>query len=283
MTAGIGQADRIPVEARQYDPFPFGIGFASWTLSKEPVMFGFDPVYIIILVFSMLLSGGAALLVKLQFSRGQKIAIRSGLTGHEVAERILRDAGITNVTVHEHQGFLSDHYNPMDRTLHLSPEVYNGTDAAAAGVAAHEVGHAIQHAHGYFPMWIRSALVPLANIGSMLGPWLVIIGIFMGSADQLAKGHPGWASWLAIGGVALFGMAAAFSLVTVPVEFNASARARDRLVALGITSPGAEDAAVRGVLTAAGLTYVAAAVTALIQLIYWAWRAGLIGGGRRDD
>lgn len=246
-------------------------------------MFGFDPVYLIILVAGMALSGGAALLVRLQFARGKKVPIRSGLTGREVAERILRDAGISNVTVSEHQGFLSDHYNPVDRSLHLSPDVFHGTDAAAAGVAAHEVGHAIQHAHGYFPMWIRSALVPMANLGSMLGPWLVIIGIFMGSADQMLKGQPGLAAWLAIGGVALFGAAAAFSLVTVPVEFNASARARDRLVALGITAPGAEDAAVRGVLTAAGLTYVAAAVTALMQLIYWAWRAGLIGGGRRDD
>lgn len=246
------------------------------------MMFGFDPIYIGILVVGMVLSGGAALLVKLQFARGQKIAIRSGMTGREVAERILQDAGITNVTVNEHQGFLSDHYNPMDRSLHLSPDVYNGRDAAAAGVAAHEVGHAIQHARGYFPMWIRSFLVPMANIGSMLGPWLVIIGIFMGSADQMLKGQPGLAAWLAIGGVALFGMAAAFSLVTVPVEFNASSRARDRLVALGITAPGAEDAAVRGVLTAAGLTYVAAAVVALMQLVYWAWRAGLLGGGRRD-
>ena len=246
-------------------------------------MFGFDPIYIGILIVGMVLSGGASLLVRIQFSRGNKIAIRSGLTGREVAERILRDADVRDVTVHEHQGFLSDHYNPMAKTLNLSPEVFNGTTAASAGIAAHEVGHAIQHARGYAPMWLRSVLVPVANIGSMLGPWLVIIGIFMGAAAQATAGIHGAGYWLAVGGVMLFGAAAAFTLVTVPVEFNASGRARERLTALGITQPGEEDSAVRGVLTAAGLTYVAAALTAILQLLYWAWRAGLIGGGRRDD
>lgn len=247
------------------------------------MFFGFDPIYMIILVAGMALSGGAALLVKLQFSRGQKISIRSGLTGREVAERILRDADIHDVTVHEHQGVLSDHYNPMNKTLHLSPDVYNGTNASAAGVAAHEVGHAIQHARGYAPMWMRSVLVPVANIGSMMGPLLVTIGIVMGCAQQATSGDHGFAYALAIGGVILFGAAAAFTLVTVPVEFDASSRAKNRLVALGITQSGEEDNAVRGVLTAAGLTYVAAAVVAIVQLLYWAWRAGLIGGGNRRD
>ncbi len=240
-----------------------------------------DPTYLIIMVVGMALSGLAALLVKMQFARAQKIAIASGLTGREVAARVLRDADITDVEIVEHPGFLSDHYNPMTKTLALSPEVYNGITAAAAGIAAHEVGHAIQHARGYAPMWVRSALVPVANIGNMIGPWLVIIGAGLGAAHQAAHGG-GLGYTLALAGVALFGTATAFSLVTVPVEFNASARARERLVALGITQPGEEDHAVRGVLLAAGMTYIAGAGIALMNLLYWAAQAGLLGG-RRDD
>jgi uncharacterized protein len=235
-----------------------------------------------ILIGSMLLSGGAALLVKMQFSRGQRIAIASGLTGREVAERILRDADISDVTVVEHQGFLSDHYNPMTKTLALSPDVYNGISASSAGVAAHEVGHAIQHARAYSPLWMRSVLVPVANIGSMLGPWIVIAGAMMGAAQQAAAGKGGLALTIGLVGVALFGAATLFTLVTVPVEFNASSRAKDRLIALGITRTGEEDNAVRGVLMAAGLTYVAAAVTSIAWLIYYLMQLGLLGG-RRDD
>ncbi|HEX3133338.1 MAG TPA: zinc metallopeptidase [Planctomycetota bacterium] len=234
-----------------------------------------------ILIGSMLLSGAASLLVRMQFSRGQRIAIASGLTGREVAERILKDADISDVKVVEHQGFLSDHYNPMSKTLALSPEVYNGISAAFAGVAAHEVGHAIQHARAYGPLWMRSILVPVANIGSMLGPWIVIAGAAMGAAQQAAAGKQGLALTVGMIGVALFGAATLFTLVTVPVEFNASSRAKERLVALGITRPGAEDNAVRGVLTAAGLTYVAAAITSIAWLVYYLMQLGLLG--RRDD
>ena len=123
-------------------------------------------------------------------------------------------------------------------------------------------------------MWARSLILPVANIGSMLAPWMIMIGIFMGAAEGF--GHN-----LAMVGVVLFAAATAFTLVTVPVEFNASSRAKERLIALGITRPGPESDAVRGVLLAAGLTYVAAAITAMLELLYWAYRAGLIGG-RRD-
>ena len=236
--------------------------------------------YWLILGISAALSGLAALLVRTQFSRGQAVALSSGLTGCEVAQRVLDDAGIRDVSIEEHQGFLSDHYNPATKTLALSPEVYSGITAASAGVAAHEVGHAIQHARGYAPMWLRSALVPVANLGQGLGPLLVMIGAGMGIAAH-GVGH-GLGYDIAIVGLALFVGAMCFTVITVPVEFNASARARERLVALGITRPGPEDDVVRGVLFAAGLTYVAAAVTSILWVLYYAMQLGLLGGSDRD-
>src|SRR3954469_22907226 len=135
--------------------------------------YGYDPLLLLIGLIAGLLSLGTAGLVKLQFARGRRVPIARGMRGVDVARRILQDAGIDGVEIREHQGFLSDHYNPMNRTLALSPDVYHGTDAAAAGVAAHEVGHAIQHARGYTPLWLRSAIVPVANLGSMLGPMVI--------------------------------------------------------------------------------------------------------------
>lgn len=236
----------------------------------------FDPIYMGILVVSLVLSGIVSLMVKTRFKAGQKVSIYSGLTGADVAKAILADAGITDVRVQETHGFLADHYNPLDKTLNLSKEVYHGTNASAAGVAAHEVGHAIQHAENYFPMWLRSFLVPVANLGSNLGPWLVIIGIILMAAYSQTLGQN-----LAIVGVVLFGAATLFTLVTVPVEFDASARAKKILARLSIIQQGREYNAVSGVLFAAGLTYVAAAITSLMQLLYWAHKAGLLGG--RDD
>ena len=236
----------------------------------------FDPVLLLILIVGGLLSAGAAVMVRSRFALAQKVPMRSGIRGVDVAKEILRAEDIYDVEVVETQGFLSDHYNPTNKHLALSPDVYHGQTAAAAGVAAHEVGHAIQHARGYAPMWFRSLIVPVANIGSMLGPYIVMAGIAM-----MYLGHV-LGQQVAIGGVILFGVATLFTLVTVPVEFDASARAKAALQNLGITRSNEEDRAVRSVLTAAGLTYVAAAIGALMQLLYWAWRAGLIGGNRRD-
>ena len=235
----------------------------------------FDPLYMSILLVTLVLSGNVSMLVKSRFAAGQKVRITSGLTGADVAKAILMDAGITDVKVLVHQGFLSDHYNPLNKTLNLSKEVYYGQNASAAGVAAHEVGHAIQHAQGYFPLWLRSFIVPAANIGSNLGPWLVILGIILMSAGR-ALGYS-----LAIVGVLLFAIATFFTLVTVPVEFDASSRAKKSLARMDIVAQGREYNTVSGVLFAAGLTYVAAAVSSILQLLYWAYRAGLIGG-RRD-
>ena len=236
----------------------------------------FDPLYMAILVVALGLSGIVSFIVNARFKAEQKVSIYSGLTGAEIAKAILADAGITDVRVQETHGFLSDHYNPLDKTLNLSKEVFHGCNASAAGVAAHEVGHAIQHAENYFPMWLRSFLVPVANLGSNLGPWLVIIGIVLMGAYSQTLGHN-----LAVAGVVLFGAATLFTLVTVPVEFDASARAKKILSRLSIVQPGKEYNTVSGVLLAAGLTYVAAAITALMQLLYWAHKAGLLG--RRDD
>lgn len=235
----------------------------------------FDPLYMSILLVTLVLSGTVSMLVKSRFAAGQKVRITSGLTGADVAKAILMDAGITDVKVLVHQGFLSDHYNPLNKTLNLSKEVYYGQNASAAGVAAHEVGHAIQHAQGYFPLWLRSFIVPAANIGSNLGPWLVILGIILMSAGR-ALGYS-----LAIVGVLLFAIATFFTLVTVPVEFDASSRAKKALARMDIVAQGREYNTVSGVLFAAGLTYVAAAVSSILQLLYWTYRAGLIGG-RRD-
>lgn len=236
----------------------------------------FDPIYMGILLFTLAISGIVSAMVKSRFNAGQKVRIQSGLTGAEVASAILADAGIFDVRIQETRGFLSDYYNPMDKTLNLSSEVFHGRSASSAGVAAHEVGHAIQHAQNYFPMWLRSAIVPAANIGSNLGPWLVILGII------ISTGKPIIGTNIATIGVLLFGIATLFSLVTVPVEFDASSRAKKCLARLNILAPGRERDVVAGVLFAAGLTYVAAAVSSILQLLYWALRAGLLGG-RSDD
>ena len=236
----------------------------------------FDPIYMGILLFTLAISGIVSAMVKSRFNAGQKVRIQSGLTGAEVASAILADAGIFDVRIQETRGFLSDYYNPMDKTLNLSSEVFHGRSASSAGVAAHEVGHAIQHAQNYFPMWLRSAIVPAANIGSNLGPWLVILGII------ISAGKPIIGTNIATIGSSLFGSATLFSLVTVPVEFDASSRAKKCLARLNILAPGRERDVVAGVLFAAGLTYVAAAVSSILQLLYWALRAGLLGG-RSDD
>lgn len=243
-------------------------------------MFGFDLIHIAIMVGGLILSLAASGYVKYKFNRGKAVALRSGMSGADIARAILRHNDIADVEVHEHQGFLSDHYNPTAKTLNLSPDVYNGRTAAAAGVAAHEVGHALQHAQGAFSMWMRTILVYPAHFGSMFAPWLVIVAIMMSAGGRIVPET--WQYTLALVGVFGFGLALACSLFIVVNEFDASKRARLALASMSITRPGEEDDTVGGVLNAAGMTYVAAAVIALMNMLYWAWRAGLIGGGRRD-
>ncbi len=225
----------------------------------------FDPLYILIMVVTGLLSLVASLRVKSAFAKWQKVPSSTGLTGAEVAQEILTRSGIFDVKVEQVGGLLSDHYDPRSKTLRLSPDVYAGRSVAAAGVAAHEVGHALQHAKGYAPLKVRSWLAPAAAFGSNLSMIVFMIGLGVGALG------------LAKVGVALFGLMVVFTLVTLPVEFDASRRARELLLSTR-TGGGADMQGVSSVLNAAALTYLAAAVAAIMQLVYMILRSGLLGG-----
>lgn len=240
----------------------------------------FDPLYLIIMLTCLALSAVTSLRVKAAFAQGKKTAVSSGVTGAEAAARILKANGIFDVKIIEGKGFLTDHYNPTTKNLVLSPDVYRGSSAASVGVAAHEVGHAVQHATGYRWLGLRTALVPVVNIGSNIGLWLVIIGIILGSAYQASSGNLSIGYYLALAGVILYSATFVFSVVTVPVEIDASRRAVRELEADGITRSAEETEAVRKVLSAAALTYVAAAIGSLLQLAYWVLRSGILN--RRD-
>lgn len=240
----------------------------------------FDPLYLIIMLTCLALSAVTSLRVKAAFAQGKKTAVSSGVTGAEAAARILKANGIFDVKIIEGKGFLTDHYNPATKNLVLSPDVYRGSSAASVGVAAHEVGHAVQHATGYRWLGLRTALVPVVNIGSNIGLWLVIIGIVLGSAYQASSGNLSIGYYLALAGVILYSATFVFSVVTVPVEIDASRRAVRELEADGITRSAEETEAVRKVLSAAALTYVAAAIGSLLQLAYWVLRSGILN--RRD-
>lgn len=231
-------------------------------------MLGLDPVYFLFLAPALLLSLWASFRTKSAFNKYSQVRVASGMTGAEAAKRLLDAAGITDVQIVPHQGMLSDHYNPITKTLALSEAVYAVPSVAAVGVACHEAGHAIQHATAYKPLWLRSLLVPTANLGSSLGYIVMVLGLMMQSIQ------------LFLGGVVLFSMVLLFQIVTLPVEFDASARAKQLAVAHGIVLPQEREGVDR-VLNAAALTYVAAAVSTLLTLLYFLFRAGLLGG-RRD-
>jgi Zn-dependent membrane protease YugP len=234
----------------------------------------FDPLYWVVIGIGMLLSLWAQFQVKGTFARYSKFTTRSGMTGAEVARSILSVNGINDVRVEPVEGKLSDHYDPRTRTLRLSEPVYGSRSMAAFGVAAHEVGHAIQHAQGYAPLKFRSAWVPVANLGGGISMFVLIAAMFMGGAAT-ASGHT-----LSMLGVALFSATTVFTLVTLPVEFDASRRALSILKERHYVTDEEYKGAKR-VLNAAAMTYVAAFVTSLLTLLYWAMRLGLIGG-RRD-
>lgn len=232
-------------------------------------MFFFDPMYVILVMLpGLLISGAASLMVRSAFSRYSRVGSVRNMTGAQAAQAMLDHAGIHDVTIVPTQGFLSDHYNPSNKTLALSPDVYQSTSVAAIGVACHEAGHALQHAHGYFPMWLRSALVPAANLGSNLGYLVMVVGFFLTSQTTILVG------------AALFSAVVLFQIVTLPVEFDASARAKREVVAQGILYPE-EQVGVNRVLNAAAMTYVAAAVTSILTLLYYLMRSGILGGS--DD
>jgi Zn-dependent membrane protease YugP len=231
----------------------------------------FDKLYWILVLPALLLSGWAAWRVKATFARFRTQAARSGISGAEVAHRILAENGVHDVHIEAVPGDLVDHYDPRTRVLRLSAEVYQSRSISALGVAAHEAGHAIQHAQAYGPLQLRSALVPMASIGSNLSWWLFIGGLVLGGASSaLGRG-------LLYGAIGLFSMAVLFTLVTLPVEFDASRRA---LLALGQSRYLDEEELVgaRKVLRAAAFTYLAAALMAAVQLLYFLLRSGLLGG-----
>ncbi len=236
-------------------------------------MFFFDPLYLVIIGVGMVLSLWASARVKGTFAKFSKVRSGSGLTGAQVAGQILRENNIHDVKIEPIRGKMTDHYDPRSRTLRLSEPVYGSGSLSALGVAAHEVGHAIQHAEGYAMLAFRSWWVPVANLGSGLSMIVLIIAAVMGGAQSVLGAN------LALLGVALFATTTVFTLVTLPVEFDASRRALLSLERGGIM-PASELAGARKVLNAAGMTYVAAFITSLLTLLYWAYRLGLFGGRR---
>jgi hypothetical protein len=197
--------------------------------------------------------------VQSTFNRFASVGVRSGLTGAEAAEAVLRSAGVQGVRIERHQGFLTDHYDPLAKALRLSPHVYDGQSISAIAVAAHEAGHAIQDKVGYAPLVWRSALVPLCNLGSTLWFWPFLAGILLRQLPLAPL-----LMWIGIG---LFATVVVFQLVTLPTEFNASNRAKAVLASTGIVSTRTEADGVRTVLDAAALTYVAAAAAGVLQLL----------------
>lgn len=229
----------------------------------------FDPAYILFALPALLLSLYATVLTKFRFTRYSQIEPSSGMTGAEAARTLLDRQELRDVAVEQTQGFLSDHYDPSSRVLRLSSEVYGTSSLSAVGVACHEAGHALQHASGYAWLGLRNALVPVTQIGSYLSYIVLMLGFLLH--------HPA----LIYLGIGLFFVGVVFSIVTLPVEWDASARARRLMVASGIVAQTEQEDAGK-VLTAAFLTYVAAAVSALLTFLYYLMRAGLLGG-RRDD
>lgn len=228
----------------------------------------FDPIYMLVVLVTGALGVWAQFRVKSSFRKWSQVATSRRMTGADVAREILRRSGIHDVEVERVSGFLSDHYDPTHRKLRLSPDVYDSHSVSAVGVAAHEVGHAIQHAHNYWPMQVRSFLAPAAAFGSNIAMFVIMAGFIFGALGLIKLG------------IIAFSLGVLFTLITLPVEFDASARAKQLLPQMGLTR-GEEGAGVASVLNAAALTYVAGAVAAIAQLLYYLWIAGLLGN--RDD
>ncbi|MCA1965612.1 MAG: zinc metallopeptidase [Flavobacterium sp.] len=204
--------------------------------------------------------------LKSKFAYYSKVTLRNGMSGAEIAEKMLQDHGITDVRVISTPGQLTDHYNPADKTVNLSEAVYNQRNAAAAAVAAHECGHAVQHAHAYQWLTMRSKMVPVVNISSSMSQWLIMGGLILGLASKSSIGF-----YVAVAGLILMAIATTFSFVTLPVEYDASNRALAWLKNKNMVSQqeyaGAEDS-----LKWAARTYVVAALGALASLLYWAFQ-----------
>ncbi|MBY0757914.1 MULTISPECIES: zinc metallopeptidase [Sellimonas] len=230
--------------------------------------FYFDPTYSLVII-GVLICMAASARVKSTYAKYSRMRSHTGMTGREAAERVLRGAGIYDVRVEHIRGNLTDNYDPRNKVLHLSDTTYNSASVAAIGVAAHECGHAIQHARGYAPIKLRSAIVPVANFGSAIAWPLILFGLLFHSESS---------AMLINLGILAFSFAVLFQLVTLPVEFNASSRAIRILGDTGMLYPDELSAAGK-VLRAAALTYVAGAASAILQLL----RILILTGGRRND
>jgi Zn-dependent membrane protease YugP len=225
--------------------------------------------YWIFMLPAIILMMAAQYYVSSTYKKWNKVSNRSRLTGAEAAQRLIKAGGLYDVSVEAVSGKLSDHYDPRHKVLRLSPGVYQTSSVASVAIAAHELGHAMQDQEDYFPLRIRAAMVPAVNIGSMLGWLFIILGMFLQWTEL---------SWL---GVIVFAAGALFALITLPVELNASARAKQLLVQTGIVVGQEEQSGVNKVLNAAAFTYIAALLTSIMQLAYFASMVGGMGGRRR--
>jgi len=235
--------------------------------------FFLDPLYFLFLLPGIAFAAWASWKTRSAFNKYSRVATAHGLTGAQAAQRMLDSAGIGDVKiVPSRGGQLSDHYNPVNKTLALSQQVYGSRSVAAVGVACHEAGHAIQHARSYKPMYLRSALVPTANIGSSLGYFVMLGGLIVMWMGNFAFGQT-----VVLFGALLFSAVLLFQLVTLPVEFDASNRAKRLAVENGIVLRQ-EREGMDKVLNAAAMTYIAAVVSTLLTLLYFLVRAGLLGG-----
>lgn len=228
----------------------------------------FDPIYLVFAAPAVLLSLWASSRVRSAFDQYSRVGTSSGMSGAEAARHLLDQAGLHDVSIVETDGHLSDHYDPTQRLLALSSDVYHGRSIAAIGVATHEAGHALQHAHGYAALGLRSGLVPFANFGSAIGGAVMMFGLFI---------HP----VVVIAGVAIFSLMLLFQLVTLPVEYDASWRAKQLVVESGIIRSD-ERIGMDRVLDAAALTYVAAVVGSITTVAYYLFRSGVLGGSRSE-
>ena len=230
-------------------------------------MYFFNPTYLMYMIPAFILMAITSWYVKAAYNKWSRVAAGSRFTGYEATRRLIASSGLQGVKIQGTPGEMTDHYDPRDKTVYLSGGVANTASVAALAIAAHELGHALQDAEEYFPLKFRGVLVPLVNIGSNLGWILIMIGLFL----QLMQ-----IAWL---GVIIFAGGALFALVTLPVEFDASARAKRMLAESGIIQSDAEMRGVSNVLNAAALTYVAGLVTAILQLLYY---VSLLSGRSRD-
>ncbi|NLF82918.1 MAG: zinc metallopeptidase [Candidatus Gastranaerophilales bacterium] len=238
-------------------------------------MFFYEPIYMFVSILGMALVFLPQLLVKSTYSKYARVGTSVRATGADVARSILNNAGLTDVRVEPIGGELSDHYDPSKKVVRLSEAIYHGSSISAFGIAAHEAGHAIQDKQGYLPMKLRAGIFPAVQAGQMLGPLLIMAGLGL----RYFAGMGEFTNLIALTGIALYGSVVLFHLVTLPVEFNASGRAIKALASGGYLVDNREINGAKAVLTAAALTYVAVALYALVELLYWIW---VLFGRRRD-